>query len=196
MASTAVPAVPIEVGNAPHGTKAERRAARALVADYHEARIAELLARVGEAIDRHRGGELDPFEVDQVIHHYHRAARRLWAFCQVSGEQAEVTAQIIARLSERGETIDWWQESAPRRRPARQLRGLRAGKEGGRPTCHPLQAHERAHLRGATSGRKRDPPSALAAGYGGEDGGNGSSNIGSAQKLISSSGASEPTGTS
>ena len=56
MASTAVPAVPIEVGNVlPHGTKAERRAARALVADYHEARIAELLARVGEAIDRHRG---------------------------------------------------------------------------------------------------------------------------------------------
>jgi hypothetical protein len=38
------------------GTKAERRAARELVAAYHEARLTELVARVGDAIDRHRAG--------------------------------------------------------------------------------------------------------------------------------------------
>ncbi|MBE1500762.1 hypothetical protein H4696_007862 [Amycolatopsis lexingtonensis] len=36
------------------GTKSERRAAREKVAAYHEARLAELVERVGEAVDRHR----------------------------------------------------------------------------------------------------------------------------------------------
>lgn len=97
------------------GTKAERRAARELVAAYHEARLDELVARVAEAVDRHRAGELDAFEVDQVIHHYHRAARELWKFCQITGVQAEVTAYTITRMSEQGETIDWWQQTSPRR---------------------------------------------------------------------------------
>jgi hypothetical protein len=38
------------------------------VAAYHEARLGELVARVADAVDRHRAGELDAFEVDQVIH--------------------------------------------------------------------------------------------------------------------------------
>jgi len=41
-------------------SKAERRAARESVAAYHEARLAALVQRVGEAIDRLRAGELVP----------------------------------------------------------------------------------------------------------------------------------------
>lgn len=91
------------------GTKAERRAARELVAAYHEARLAELVARVAEAIDRHRAGELDSFEVDEVIHHYHKAARKLWTFCETSGTGAETTAYAIRSMDESGESIDWWE---------------------------------------------------------------------------------------
>jgi len=47
--------------------KSERRAARETVAAYHEARLAELVQRVGEAIDRFRVGEVDAFDIDQVI---------------------------------------------------------------------------------------------------------------------------------
>ncbi|WP_249643810.1 hypothetical protein [Nocardia sputi] len=73
-------------------TKAERRAAREQVAAYHEARQGELVAAVGEAVDRFRTGELGAFEVDEVIHQYHRAARQLWVFCDQSGAHAVVGA--------------------------------------------------------------------------------------------------------
>lgn len=56
-------------------TKSERRAARELIAGYHEARLAELVQRVGEAVDRYRVGELGAFEADEVIFQYSRAAK-------------------------------------------------------------------------------------------------------------------------
>ena len=42
-------------------SKAERRAAREAVAAYHEAELAKLVERVGEAIDAFRSGQLDAF---------------------------------------------------------------------------------------------------------------------------------------
>ncbi|MFF1820117.1 hypothetical protein ACFVWG_22630 [Kribbella sp. NPDC058245] len=100
-------------------TKAERRAARQQVATYHEAQLAALVQRVAEAVDRHRAGELDAFEVDEVIFQYQRAARQLWTFCQTTGAQAEFAAHIIQRMSHDGggdEPIDWWERGQAHRR--------------------------------------------------------------------------------
>jgi hypothetical protein len=47
--------------------KSERRVARGVVAEYHQAELGKLVARVGEAVDRYRTGELDAFEVDRVL---------------------------------------------------------------------------------------------------------------------------------
>ncbi|RSD13133.1 hypothetical protein [Amycolatopsis eburnea] len=80
------------------GTKSERRAAREKVAAYHEARLAELVERV-----------------DEVIHQYHRATRKLWTFCELSGSRAEITAHAIELMADEGETIDWWERGASRR---------------------------------------------------------------------------------
>jgi len=60
--------------------KSERRAARSVVAEYHRAELVGLLARVAEAVDRYRGGELDAFDVDQVLFQYSRAAKELWKY--------------------------------------------------------------------------------------------------------------------
>ncbi|MGW4520171.1 hypothetical protein [Amycolatopsis sp. NPDC004378] len=98
------------------GTKGERRAAREAVSAYHEARLAELVAHVAEAVDRHRAGELDAFEVDEVIHQYHRARQKLWAFCELSGSNAEITVHVLHRMADEGETIDWWERGTTRRR--------------------------------------------------------------------------------
>ncbi|WP_433662585.1 hypothetical protein ACQPW1_10785 [Nocardia sp. CA-128927] len=76
---------------------------------YHEARLGELVEHVGRAVDRFRAGQLDAFEVDGVIHQYHRAAQRLWTFCSQSGAQVEATAQVIEDMAAEGEAIDWWQ---------------------------------------------------------------------------------------
>ncbi|MFD5179364.1 hypothetical protein ACFWM1_26390 [Nocardia sp. NPDC058379] len=90
--------------------RAERAAARRKVADYHQVHLAELVATVGEAIDRFRAGEADAFETDAVIHRYSKAARKLWSFCN---DSAEFTAHLIDRLEAEGRTVDWW--NLPRR---------------------------------------------------------------------------------
>jgi hypothetical protein len=59
------------------GTKTDRQAARALVAAYHEARLADLIEHVANEIERYRVGDVDAYAVDETIHHYHRAAQEL-----------------------------------------------------------------------------------------------------------------------
>ncbi len=91
-------------------SNSERRAARERVAAYHEARLAELVQRVGEAVDRFRAGEVDAFDADQVIFQYSRAAKELWKFCNLP--DVEFTASLIADSA----PADWWERGAPRRR--------------------------------------------------------------------------------
>jgi hypothetical protein len=91
-------------------SKSERRAAREKVAAYHEARLAELVQRVGEAVDRFRSGELDAFDANQIIFQYSRAAKELWKFCNLS--DVEFTASMIVD----GAPVDWWDRGAPSRR--------------------------------------------------------------------------------
>lgn len=57
--------------------------AREEVAAYHEARLADLIQRVGGAVDRFRVGELDAFDADQIIFQYSRSAKELWKFCNL-----------------------------------------------------------------------------------------------------------------
>jgi hypothetical protein len=95
------------------GTKAERRAACERVSAYHEAHLAELLRRVGAAIDRYRAGEVDAYAVDETVHHYHRAAAELWKFCfaRGGGAHAEFIAGLLDRMTANAETIDWWERA-------------------------------------------------------------------------------------
>ena len=90
--------------------KPERRQAREAVAGYYEEKLAELVAHVAESIDRFRGGELDAFDVDEVLFKYSRAAKELWKFCNIG--DVELTA---CQLRE-GSPIDWWERGAPRKR--------------------------------------------------------------------------------
>jgi hypothetical protein len=96
-------------------SKAERLADRAMVATYHEARLVELLQRVREAFDRYEAGAIDPFELDDVIHQYTRAARELWKLCAVSGSQLHVVARTLEAMRREGTEPDWWERGAPRR---------------------------------------------------------------------------------
>src|SRR5919109_2581060 len=68
-------------------SKAERRAARAAVGAYHEAELARLLEHVREGFERYDAGEIDAFELDELIHHFKRATQKLWSFCVGGGAQ-------------------------------------------------------------------------------------------------------------
>lgn len=106
-------------------SKRERRADRALVAAYHEARLAELVEHVAEAVDRFRAGEHDAYAVDEVLHQYSRAARELWKFCRLpgGGAGAERTARLLRDMTAEGDSVDWWQLGAPPDREAQRTSG-------------------------------------------------------------------------
>ncbi|GAA2606346.1 hypothetical protein [Paractinoplanes durhamensis] len=91
-------------------SKSERRAANAVVAEYHEAELASLVARVGVAVDGFRAGELDAFDVDRVLFQYSRAAKELWKFCNLGH------VEIAARMIREQPLHDWWERGAPRER--------------------------------------------------------------------------------
>ena len=78
---------------------------------YHDAELAKLVERVGEAIDAFRSGRLDAFEVDRVLFQYSRAAKELWKFCDFGS--IELTASLINREEP---SVDWWGRGAPKRR--------------------------------------------------------------------------------
>lgn len=91
-------------------SKAERRAARSAVAEYHQAQLGVLVDHVGDALDRYRAGELDPFDVDRVMFQYSRAAKELWKFCNLG--RVETAAAVISDRP----PADWWERGAPRER--------------------------------------------------------------------------------
>ncbi len=74
-------------------SKAERRAARESVGRYHEDELRKLLGHVRGGFNRYDAGEIDAFELDDLIHHYKRSAQKLWSFCSGSTQQ---TAGLIA----------------------------------------------------------------------------------------------------
>ena len=88
--------------------RARRRQARQIVAEYHEQQLGTLLGHVREGLARLDRGEIDVFEVDELIARYQRAARKLWAFCGSSGADWERAADMLAFMRDNGETHDWW----------------------------------------------------------------------------------------
>lgn len=96
--------------------KERRRSAIALVAAYHEARLGELLEHIRDGFARYDAGEIDAFDLDDLIHRYKRSAQKLWSFCSGTGSQMESTARTLEVLGAEGELPDWWAAGEPRRR--------------------------------------------------------------------------------
>ena len=96
--------------------RARRRAARQTVAEYHEQQLQELLEHVRGGLARLDRGEVSVFDVDALIERYDLAARKLRAFCGSTGSGWERAADMLEFMRENGETHDWWDAAAPRRR--------------------------------------------------------------------------------
>ena len=97
--------------------KAARQAARRLVAAYHQEQLQTLLEHVRVGFARLDGGEIDEFQLDELIHRYKKAAAKLWAFCGSGGARIQQAADHLAYLQKEGrQPPDWWEEAAPRSR--------------------------------------------------------------------------------
>ena len=107
----------IEAGDTHHRSeeKANRRAARELIAAYHQTQLRTLLERVGAGFAQLDAAQIDEFDLDDLIHHYKRSAAELWKFCGSTGSQWQQAANALAYMREQGEEPDWWDGGAPRR---------------------------------------------------------------------------------
>lgn len=98
------------------GERARRRAARETIGAYHEEQLGLLLDRVRDGFARLDAGEIDVFELDELIHRYKRSARELWKFCGSSGSGWERASGTLEYLRDQGEELpDWWAAGEPRR---------------------------------------------------------------------------------
>jgi hypothetical protein len=62
-------------------------------------------------------GQIDPFDLDDVIHHYKRSAQKLWRFCGSSGSGWEHTLLTLEWIRQQGEEEpDWWKAGEQRHR--------------------------------------------------------------------------------
>lgn len=96
--------------------RSRRRAARVTIGEYHEQQLTALLERVRAGFASLDAGEIDPFELDDLIHHYKRSARELWKFCGQTGSDWERAVRTLQFLRDSGDEPDWWEAGAPRRR--------------------------------------------------------------------------------
>ena len=87
-----------------------------MIAAYHMEQLRGLLERVRQGFAKLDAGEIDVFELDDLIHHYKRSAAELWKFCGQSGGDWERAASMLAWLRDEGEEPDWWQAGEPRHR--------------------------------------------------------------------------------
>lgn len=103
------------------------------MAAYHLEQLRALLEHVREGFVRLDAGEIDEFELDDLVYRYKRAAKHLarrcrrpgraqpaavWVFCEPSGSRSLQTATALAFMRGRAVERDWWAESAsPRDQP-------------------------------------------------------------------------------
>jgi hypothetical protein len=99
----------------PTSERAQRRAAKKAIAAYHEEQLRGLLEHVREGFARLDAGEIDAFELDDIIHHYKCSARELWKFCGSRGSEWVRAVGMLELLREQNDEPDWWEAGAPRR---------------------------------------------------------------------------------
>jgi hypothetical protein len=76
-----------------------------------------LLEHVREGFARLDAGEIDAFELDELVRRYKRSARELWKFCGQSGSGWLSAARTLPYLEAQGEDLpDWWAAGEPHRR--------------------------------------------------------------------------------
>lgn len=98
------------------GERARRRAEAEMVAAYHQEQLGLPLEHVRQGFDRLAAGEIDEFEMDELIHHYSRSAKELWKFCGYGGNRVDWAVHSLGYVRDSGSELDWWEIGRPGRR--------------------------------------------------------------------------------
>lgn len=97
------------------GEKAQRRAARKMIAAYHDEQLRLLLNHIRDGFAKFDADEIDVFDLDEIIGHYKRSAAKLENFCGSSGGQWIRAARNLTYFRDEGDEPDWWEAGTSRR---------------------------------------------------------------------------------
>jgi hypothetical protein len=90
-------------------TKAERAIAREQISLYYAKKLADLQQNLFEALEGRHTGVLDPFEVDQYIHLYHKQSQELYVYINYRSHSNESLPLWLAAIDEDEQGIRVWQ---------------------------------------------------------------------------------------
>jgi hypothetical protein len=90
-------------------TKAERASARQQVSLYYERKLASLQTALFEAIQLDSPEKLNPFEIDEYIHCYHKQSQELYVYMNYRSSSNEALPGWLRAIDEDDRGVAVWQ---------------------------------------------------------------------------------------
>ena len=90
-------------------SKEERKEAREKIEDYHKKKQAELLDYVVKKIEEYKKGKVDVFEMDYIIHIYHKQSQELFSFINTFYPSNDRLHLLLDLIKEEEGGGDKWQ---------------------------------------------------------------------------------------
>ncbi len=89
-------------------TKAERKEARARIDQYYQNKLFELQKYIYESFGEFYGGKMNAFELDRIIHIYHKQSQELFSF--ITSYNSNDSLRFILAIIDAEERGEWsWQ---------------------------------------------------------------------------------------
>jgi hypothetical protein len=97
----------LEIAQTRNLTKAEQAGAREQIGLYYAKKLADLQQNLFDALEKRHTGELDPFEVDEYIHRYHKQSQELYVYINYQSHSNERLPIWLATIAadDQGERV-------------------------------------------------------------------------------------------
>jgi len=90
-------------------TKAERASARQQIGFYYQRKLASLQRALFEAVALDTPEKLNPFEIDEYIHRYHKQSQELYVYINYQSSSNEALPRWLRAIDEDDQGIAVWQ---------------------------------------------------------------------------------------
>ena len=90
-------------------TKSERARAREEIGSYYARKLAHLQQNLFDAIEKRHTGEMDPFEVNEYIHRYHKQSQELYIYMSYRGNSNASLPMWLAAIDADEQGEDVWE---------------------------------------------------------------------------------------
>lgn len=88
--------------------KTERKEAREKIEEYHKKKLGELMEYVFEKVEEYKKGKIDAFDLDYVIHIFHKQSQELYSFVNTFYPNNSELPKLLQLMKEEEEGVWKW----------------------------------------------------------------------------------------